>query len=160
MMDRSCQWGALCFGILSFPQRNCLVVCLSLSESELYTIRLLSPADSCFLEDSFICDNVEKWFYSSNLIFIYNHLESPKKGEVIDHNCLSVWLLFSCSCCDDWPIKLKGKQTTLHRKHAVTNLDLLLLEPDSVSTHYPLGHMMSWLITHRHPATNRENTQS
>lgn len=55
------------------------------------------------------------------------------------------------SCCDDWPIKTE--QQTDHPKHAVTNLDLLLVEPDSVSTHYPLGHMMSWLITHRHTHT-------
>lgn len=61
----------------------------------------------------------EKYFHHSfiSLSLFFCRLESPTKIKVVNENCPCVCLLFSC---DDWPIK----QTTLHREHAVTNLDL------------------------------------
>lgn len=55
-----------------------------------------------------IYEIVEKWFYSS--YYIWNNFVITKKGKVTVYNCLSVLLPFSSSCCDDWPILLRGKQ--------------------------------------------------
>ena len=111
------------------PQRNSSAVCKLFSKLVLYTNN-----QTAFVT---ICSKVEFVVLWISLDF---HLKSfGKSNKVIDHNCLPVFLPLSCSCCDDWPIKARSKQTTLHRKHTVTNLDLLLLEPDSVSTHYPPG---------------------